>query len=259
MGSPSQSVLTSDEIADGVVALVDDDSRSGAIMQITNADGVGYVDGRSNAAPSLRDRGRTVSKMPASDLGPWEPLGLDSVVETFASAPFRWWISGGHALDLHLGRTWRSHQDTDVGVVRQDLSSLRALLVRWDLQVAAAGQLTPWGGEPLEAARHQNNVWCRLTADGPWVLDVTIGEGTDETWIYRRDPSVSVPWDMAVLRTTEGVPYLAPELQLLYKSKDLRPKDEVDAAEVIPSLDARQRGLLSGLLAPDHPWQRRLA
>ena len=34
----SQSVLTPDEIADCVVALIDDDSRSGAIMKITKAD-----------------------------------------------------------------------------------------------------------------------------------------------------------------------------------------------------------------------------
>jgi hypothetical protein len=197
--------------------------------------------------------------MSASALGPWEPLGLDSVVETFSSAPFRWWISGGHALDLHLGRTWRHHEDTDVGVVRGDLNSLQVLLSRWDLHGAAAGRLTPWHGEPLEVARHQNNVWCRRTADGPWVLDVTIGEGSDENWLYRRDPSVVVPWAMAVLRTAGGIPYLAPELQLLYKSKGLRSKDEVDAAEVIPSLDARQRELLARLLEPDHPWQRQLS
>ncbi len=197
--------------------------------------------------------------MPASEFGSWAPLGLDSVVEVFSSAPFRWWVGGGHALDLHLGRTWRRHEDTDLGVMRRDLGSLHAHLFRWDLHVAAAGQLAPWGGEPLEVAHHQNNVWCRLTADGPWVLDVTIGEGSDTDWIYRRDPSVRVPWDMAVLRTAEGIPYLAPELQLLYKSKGLRAKDEVDAAEVIPTLDARQRELLSRLLTPDHPWQRRFA
>lgn len=40
----SQSVLTPDEVANCVVALVDDDRRSGAIMQITKADGVSYVE-----------------------------------------------------------------------------------------------------------------------------------------------------------------------------------------------------------------------
>ena len=63
----------------------------------------------------------------------------------------------------------------------------------------------------------------------------------------------------AVLRTADGVPYLAPELQLLYKSSNARAKDDVDAAEVIPSLDAGRQELLSRLLGPDHPWQRLLA
>jgi hypothetical protein len=143
--------------------------------------------------------------------------------------------------------------------VRRDLGAVYAILSDWDLHVAAAGRLTPWHGEPLDAARHQNNVWCRLAPGGPWAVDVTVGEGSDDHWSYRRDPSVQVPWDLAVLRTTEGVPYLAPELQLLYKSKDPRPKDDADAAQVILDLDARRRELLARMLEPDHPWQRLLA
>jgi hypothetical protein len=184
---------------------------------------------------------------------------VDAVVGVFSRAPFRWWIGGGHALELHLGRSWRSHDDVDVGVLRRDLPALYALLSDWDVRVGAAGRLTPWGGEPLEAAQHQNNLWCRRSAGAPWALDVTVGEGTDAHWTYRRDPSVRVPWDRAVLRTAGGIPYLAPALQLLYKGATPRPKDEVDAAEVIPDLDAGQRDLLSRLLRPDHPWQRRLA
>lgn len=193
--------------------------------------------------------------MPPSDLGPWKPLELESVVEIFTRAPFRWWISGGRALDLHLGRTWRDHADTDVGVERRELRSAHALLSHWDLHVAAAGQLRKWLGEPLIRVQHENNVWCRATADGPWLIDVTISEGSDEGWIYRRDPSVMVPWDVAVLRTTSGIPYLAPELQLLHKSREPRPKDEIDAAEVTAHLDSGRRKVLARLLEPDHPWQ----
>ena len=197
--------------------------------------------------------------MSAPELGPWEPLSLDAAVRTFASASFRWWISGGHALELHLKRSWRDHEDTDVGVVRRDLPALYELLSEWDIHVAAAGELTTWRGEPLDITRHQNNLWCRLTAGTPWVLDVTIGEGSKSDWIYRRDPTVQRPWDMAVMRSKGGIPYLAPELQLLFKSKDPRPKDDVDAGEVIPTLDASQRNFLEHHLQADHPWQRLLA
>jgi hypothetical protein len=196
--------------------------------------------------------------MAASELGPWEPLEPKSVVEVFAPAAFRWWISGGHALDLHLERSWRSHEDTDIGVLRRDLGSVYSLLSHWDPHVAAAGHLSPWHGEPLDAVRRQNNVWCRPAPDRPWAFDVTIGEGSNDTWTYRRDPSVQVPWDLAVLRTADGIPYLSPELQLLFKSTGVRPKDDVDAAEVIPHLDDRQRELLSRLLEPDHAWRRLL-
>lgn len=196
--------------------------------------------------------------MTASALGSWEPLDLDAAVDVFSSADFRWWIGGGHALDLHVGRTWRVHEDTDIGVVRAELGALRALLSGWDLHVAAGGRLSAWRGEPLAATRHQNNVWCRRGPDGPWALDITIGEGTGVDWIFRRDPTIRAPWDRAVLRTPHGVPYLAPELQLLFKSKDPRPKDDIDAAEVIPALDVIQRTFLAGQLEPDHPWQQLL-
>ncbi len=198
---------------------------------------------------------RIVAGVAAPDLGPWMPLEVDAVIERFASAPFRWWISGGRALDLHLGRGWREHDDTDVGIVRSDAPLVRLLLSDWDLHVAAAGLLTPWAGEPLDKARHQNNVWCRPAPDGPWVLDLTIGEGTDANWVYKRDASIELPWEVTVLRTAEGVPYLAPEVQLLFKSKTVRPKDDVDARTVIPELDHRQRSWLSTQLGAEHPWQ----
>ena len=196
--------------------------------------------------------------MVVAELGPWAPLDVEAVVAKFSTASFRWWISGGRALDLHLGHGWRSHDDTDVGVARRDLDAVHSFLSDWELHIAAAGRLAPWRGEVLEGAKEQNNLWCRLTPDGPWVLDITIGDGTDENWVYRRDPSLQIPWDLAVMISPDGVPYLAPELQLLFKSKNVRPKDEIDAEHVIPRLDARQRARLRQLLNSDHAWQRLL-
>jgi hypothetical protein len=61
-----------------------------------------------------------------------------------------------------------------------------------------------------------------------------------------------------VLAAADGTRYLAPELQLLFKSKDVRPKDDVDAARVIPLLDVVRRRRLGELLPATHPWQERL-
>lgn len=126
----------------------------------------------------------------------------------------------------------------------------------WELYVAAGGTLTRWRRELLAASSQQNNVWCRRGPSQPWALDVTIGDGSDTEWIFRRNPTVRAPWDVAVLRTAGGVPYLAPELQLLFKSKHVRAKDDVDARIAIPELTPQRRSWLRQLLPDGHPWNR---
>jgi len=194
--------------------------------------------------------------MTVTDLGPWEPMSVEAVVAAFRGAGFRWWISGGLALECHLGRSWRDHDDIDVGMRRCDVVELGSTVAGWDVHVAAAGRLTPWSGGEVAVQRHENNLWCRRSSEGPWLLDVTIGAGDDLHWAYRRDPRRRFAWPDAVLLTADGVPYLAPELQLMFKGKDRREKDEVDARVVIPVLDRARKGRLRELLPADHPWQR---
>jgi hypothetical protein len=60
------------------------------------------------------------------------------------------------------------------------------------------------------------------------------------------------------LTSAAGVPYLAPELQLLFKSKDVLAKDNLDARQVIPGLEADRRRRLARWLPSDHRWQELL-
>ena len=89
----------------------------------------------------------------APDLGSWAPLPLTETVARFTAAPFRWWISGGLALELHTGRSWRDHSDTDVGVLRRDAPGVVSVLVGWDLQVASGGALSPSPHQMVEALK----------------------------------------------------------------------------------------------------------
>jgi len=185
----------------------------------------------------------------------WDPMRLDTAVELFAGAPFRWWISGGIALELHVGESWRDHDDIDIGIVRQDSDVAYRWLEGWEMAVASNGHLTPWRGEPLSPSASQNNVWLRSATSSKWVLDLTVGAGSDTHWASRRDTTIARSWTSAVLRTPDGVPYLAPDLQLLFKAKSARAKDHVDAERVIPVLDPQETLFLSGHLPDDHPWQ----
>ena len=80
-------------------------------------------------------------------LGEWEPLSVEAVTELLRGIDARWWIAGGWALDLHLGRQTRPHHDIDVLVLREDLPGVRERLRGWDLHAAdppGAGRLRPW-------------------------------------------------------------------------------------------------------------------
>jgi Aminoglycoside-2''-adenylyltransferase len=188
----------------------------------------------------------------------WEPLSVDEAIDVFREAPFRWWICGGRALEIHAGRAWRSHSDLDIGVTREQAPSVYGWLSDWDLFIASAGRLSEWDGRSLSAGRHENNVWARKPLGETWAFDLTIGSGTDERWVYRRDPSLSLLWDEAILCSSDGVPYLAPELQLLFKAKNHRLKDDHDAGQVIPTINLRAQRLLREHLPSGHDWQRLL-
>jgi len=194
-----------------------------------------------------------------ADLGEWLPLTVRETSELFAAAPFRWWIGGGRALELNTGRSWRHHGDIDVGVCRRDVAALRPLLQEWDLHVASSGRLSPWNGEPLRADLNQNNIWCRRSPSSPWSIDVSISDGDGDAWVYRRDPSLRLDWDEALLRSDDGVPFLAPDLQLLFKSKGVRARDDEDFRQVIGSLPAHRRARLARWLPEGHPWKQYLA
>ena len=65
----------------------------------------------------------------------------------------------------------------------------------------------------------------------------------------------------AILRTSDGIPYLRPEIVLLTKAKHEREKDEADLAATLPTLDGRARAWLTdaiGLVHPGHRWLDRI-
>ncbi|MDF3291551.1 hypothetical protein P3G67_20430 [Streptomyces sp. RB6PN23] len=74
-------------------------------------------------------------------------------------------------------------------------------------------------------------------------------------------PQIRLPIERVGRTSTTGIPYLAPEVQLFYKAKAKRDKDETDFEAVLPLLDEPQRKWMAEavkVIAPDHPWRRRL-
>jgi len=151
-----------------------------------------------------------------------------------------WAVAGGWALDLFLGRETRDHADLDLAVWRVDQHKLQAAAAPdWELQVADDGALRPWsGGEWLSLPIHE--IHARRVRHPGTSLELLLNERDDTAWIYRRDPEVRRDLGRAILER-DGIPFLAPEIVLLYKSKAPRLTDESDLRVALPALTAEQR------------------
>ncbi len=192
----------------------------------------------------------------------WASLSPADVAEMMAGAGFPWWIAGGHAIDHAVGRALRPHDDIDVLVLRRDQRAVQAFLEGWDLWATdPPGSLRPWRrGEVLPS--HVTGVWCRRPADDRWQLELLLDDGDDQRWRSRRCAAVTRPLVQLGSRDGAGIPFLATEIQLFYKAKSPRPKDETDFSGVLPHLEASRRQWLREAIVTaygaDHPWLARL-
>src|SRR5436189_5906482 len=185
-------------------------------------------DGGGRSAP-VSDRG-LAKKMQGDTLGFWDPLDIRDARALFSNVGAPWWIAGGHAVDLAVGRELRKHSDLDVVVLRRDHTLIRNALAGWELWVAdPPGSLRPWpDGDVLPPDVH--DVWCRPGPMEPWRLQVMLDESVGEDWVSRRDDRIRRPIDAMGSFTDDAVPYLAPEIELYYKAKQPRDTDDIDFA-----------------------------
>jgi Aminoglycoside-2''-adenylyltransferase len=210
-------------------------------------------------------------------LGVWQPWSPQDVARFFAPLAAPWWIAGGWAIDLFLGRQTRAHADIDVQILRRDQHAVRVLFSAWDMQAALppprdeAWPFRPWSlDDVLDEAIH--DVWCRPTATQPWALQLMVADTRDEGWVFRRTPHIVRSVTALGSVTADGIPYLAPEIQLLYKATGRQatgrqatgrlPKDEADFMHAVPALDRERRQWLRTALTtaqPHHPWLDLLA
>src|SRR5690606_30912566 len=190
----------------------------------------------------------------------WREATPDDAARWLARATAPWWIAGGHVVDLHLGRRTRAHGDLDVGCFRADLDRVREALPGWELYAARDGALTLLrAGAPL--ATGVNSVWCHPADADVWWLELLLEDRDGPDWVFRRCARVRRPAAALALVDPRGRPYLRPEIQLLYKAKVVRARDEADLAALLPTLDLAARAWLADALAnwaPGHHWLSRL-
>lgn len=193
------------------------------------------------------------------DLSVWEAWHPGEVARRLAAVDAPWYIAAGWALDLFRGRQTRDHEDLEIAVAAEDFDAFHRALEGFELFVVGGGVAQPLTPESL-AEHHQT--WVRDPATGHWRLDLMREPWEGNTWVCRRDSRISLPLSKAIACTAQGIPFGQPEIVLLFKAKEARPKDEADFMSALPLLDPAQRRWLAGALAlahQGHPWLRVLA
>jgi hypothetical protein len=192
----------------------------------------------------------------------WSALSPAEARDLFAAFPRPWWVAGGWAIDLFLGRETRRHGDIDIAILRGDEVALPRLVPGWEICVAHDGRLTPWAGDrPLEMPMHQ--FWVRRDAGGRWSFEVLLEDHDGAgTWRYRRDHRIAAPIGRLGRVSHDGIPYVAPEVALLYKArshevaKSVIEKSAADFAAALPALNDDARAWLRRALGAAHPGHR---
>ncbi|MFD5432726.1 nucleotidyltransferase domain-containing protein [Kitasatospora sp. NPDC127067] len=182
----------------------------------------------------------------------WTP---SEVAQRLAGIGTPWYVAAGWALDLFRGRRTRAHGDIEIAIPAASFPEVRSRFPGYVFDAAGSGRIWEDAAPEVLAAVHQT--WLRDPVTGNYLLDVFREPHDGDTWICRRDERIRLPYRDIILHTRDGIPYLAPELVLLFKAKHVRRKDQSDFDATVPHMTPAQRGTLTGLLArvhPGHPW-----
>jgi hypothetical protein len=187
--------------------------------------------------------------------GQWQQVHPREARSLLGPVPTRWWVAGGWALDLFIGQQGRPHKDLDIGILRRDLRQVLGAMSGWEFFEAKGGEL--FGPLRSDAREEVNSLWGRRIHTSEWALELMLDDSFDDQWVFRRNHRIRRALDTAIRYDSERTPYLAPEIQLLYKASRIRPEDYLDFERTNGHLEDSSRRWLScalDQLDPRHPW-----
>jgi hypothetical protein len=165
-------------------------------------------------------------------------------------------VAGGWAIDLFLGTCTRDHEDLEVAVPSSVFEVLQPRFPEFDFWVPQGERaLARMSTETLAGESHQT--WAYERAAQVWRFDVFREPHDGDTWICRRDGSIRRPYGEVFDVSADGIPYLRPEICLLFKAKAVRDKDRMDFEAALPRMSPAQRRWLHTALErvhPGHDW-----
>ncbi|MBT4793292.1 MAG: amino acid transporter [Halobacteriovoraceae bacterium] len=189
---------------------------------------------------------------------PWTPMQPSEVYSILKEVKAPWWIAGGWAIEFFVGENYRTHSGLDLLILREDQLKFQNAFSDWEIFASdPPGQLRLWNkDETLPQISH--DIWLRKDSSSNWALQFMLMDSIDDSCLFRRDNSISLPRDEISMKTEDNLPFLCPHFQLLYNSKSLRDKDLLDFQKSLPLLNQEQKIWLLEKLKyvynNNHPW-----
>lgn len=184
------------------------------------------------------------------------PLRVNKLLAGFEKP---WFVAGGWAVDLFLGKVTREHEDIEIAIFRCDQLTLRSYLKGWEFKKVIPipkmhtelWKNDEWLDLPVHEIHAENS-----SGDLPH-LEILLNESSDDEWRFRRNPDITRSILMLGTHSQNGIPFLRPEIVLLYKAKNPTSRDEFDFKNVIKVLGQEPRDWLKQAIEvcySRHPW-----
>jgi len=219
--------------------------------------------------------------------------------DLFKSAGFDYAVCGGFGFDMFAGKELRTHGDFDIVVFKEDKRRVVQFMIDngwivcgrfmeegrvitnylfykiddiadsyWDncknMWAVKAGclpqvlhKLDRLQGARGDVYTYQTRKW--LVQDDIEFIELEIDSRDGDDFVVQESPRITRSMDKAML-SRDGVPYLAPEIILFYKSDrqssehpGIRPKTEADFKAIIPLLSEESKTWLTNALNIAYP------
>lgn len=210
--------------------------------------------------------------------------------ELFKNCGFPYYVCGGFALELFVGKTMRPHSDLDISVFHENKRDVVVLLQRdgWDVykrvfEPGSMGGITPiadandskmdeirviWAIKPgshlVPKAREGETdifdfeILSHAQTDHNFV-EIVLDHRDGDEFVCGKDKNITRKLDKAILHK-DGVPYMAPEVVLFLKSPQIyltheihREKTPADFKAIMPLLPDESRLWLMDALDKAYP------
>lgn len=208
---------------------------------------------------------------------------VDSVVQELSNAQFQWAICGGYAISLYMDKDIRVHGDIDVCVFEKDRNRVLKYMLNagWNVyEFRGMGKLRKLN--PITASDAGRNLMClkedcRLVKFYPCeekgmmyyeflhdginkcdYIELLFNREEDGEFVFDADKGIKREIGKAIMYR-DGVPYLAPEIVLLYKAAQPdRNENRIDFESAYPHMDDEQKAWLmqsiKKLYPEGHKW-----